>query len=66
MQLKDANGMANIVDTVYPHCQPGTVARSKACLLGMQAAPSLIPTSGTFFHGDLVMKKFLWSFSLFR
>ena len=32
----------------------------------MQAAPSSIPTSGTFFRGDLVMKTFLRSFSLFR
>ena len=35
---------------------PGAVARSEACLLGMQAAPTSIPTSSTFFHGDLVMK----------
>ena len=28
--------------------------------------PSSIPTSGTFFRGDLVMKKFLGPFSLFR
>ena len=34
---------------------PGAVARSEASSLGMQAARSLIPTSGTFFHGDLVM-----------
>ena len=34
--------------------------------LGMQAAPSSIPTSGTFFRGDLVMKKFLRPFSLVR
>ena len=33
--------------------KPGTVARSEACPLGMQAALSSIPTSGTFFHGDL-------------
>ena len=45
---------------------PGAVARSEACPLGKQAAPNLIPTSGTFFHGDLVMKQFLWPFSLFR
>ena len=25
--------------------------------IGMQAAPSSIPTSGTFFRGNLVMKK---------
>ena len=37
---------------------PGSVARSEACPLGIQAAPSSIPTSGTFFHGDLVMKNF--------
>ena len=36
---------------------PGAVARSEASPLGMQAAPSSIPTSGTFFRGDLVMKK---------
>ena len=35
-----------------------SVARLEACLLGMQAVPSSIPTSGTFFRGDLVMKKF--------
>ena len=45
---------------------PGAVARSEACPLGMQAAPSSIPMSGTFFHGDLAMKKFLRPFSLFR
>ena len=44
----------------------GAVARSEAGPLGMQAAPSSIPMSGTFFRGDLVMKKFLWLFSLFR
>ena len=37
--------------------KPGTVARSEACPFGMQAALSSIPTVGTFFHGDLVMKK---------
>ena len=35
-----------------PTWQPGAVARSEVSSLGMQAAPSLIPTSGTFFHGD--------------
>ena len=30
--------------------------------MGMQAAPSSIPTSGTFFRGDLVMKTFLRPF----
>ena len=37
--------------------RPGVVARSEAHLLGMQAVPSLILTSGTFFREDLVMKK---------
>ena len=45
---------------------PGAVVRSEACSLGMQAAPSSIPTSGTFFRGDLVMKSFLRPFSLLR
>ena len=44
----------------------GAVAWSEASSLGMQAAPSSIPTSGTFFRGDLVMKTFLRPFSLFR
>ena len=44
----------------------GEVARLEACPLSMQQAPSTIPTSGTFFRGDLVMKKFLQPFSLFR
>ena len=35
---------------------PGVVAQSEASRLGMQAAPSSIPTSGIFFRGDLVMK----------
>ena len=52
-------------DEVYA-CSPGAVARSEASSLVMQAAPSSIPTSGTFFHGDLVMKTFLRPFSLFR
>ena len=46
--------------------KPGAVARSEASSLGMQAAPSSIPTSGTFFRGDLVMKTFLRPFSLFH
>ena len=46
--------------------RPGMVARLEACPLGMQAAPSSIPTSGTFFRGDLVMKTFLRPFSLFH
>ena len=31
------------------------VAQSEVCLLGMQATLSSIPTSDTFFRGDLVM-----------
>ena len=45
---------------------PDALAHSEASLLGMQAAPSSIPTSSTFFRGDLVMKTFLRPFSLFR
>ena len=45
---------------------PGMVDRSEACPLGMQADLSSIRTSGTFFHWDFVMKKFLLPFSLFR
>ena len=52
--------------TVYLVSWPGAVARSEASSLGMQAAPSSIPTSGTFFRGDLFMKIFLRPFSLFR
>ena len=44
----------------------GAVARSEACPLGMQAASSSIPTSGTLFRGDLFTKKNLQPFSLFR
>ena len=33
------------------------VARPEACPLDMQAVPGSIPTSGTFFRRDLVMKK---------
>ena len=43
---------------------PGAVARSEARPLGMQAAPSAIPTSGTC--GDLFMNRFLQQFSLFH
>ena len=45
---------------------PAAVARSEACSLGMQAASSSIPTSGTFFRGGLVIKTFLRPISLFR
>ena len=31
--------------------------RAEACPFGMQAAPSSIPTSGTFFRGDLGHEK---------
>ena len=43
----------------------GVVAHLEACQLGMLATPSSIPTSGTFFHGDLAVKKFLQPFSFF-
>ena len=46
----------------YISVRPGAVARSEASSLGMQAAPNLIPTSGTFFRGDLVMKTFSTAF----
>ena len=39
---------------------------SEACSLGMQAASSSIPTSGTSFRGDLVMETFLLPVSLFH
>ena len=32
----------------------GAVVRSEACSLGIQVARRSIPTSGTFFHGDVV------------
>ena len=53
-------------DTDLLVLEPDAVARSEASSLGMQAAPSSIPTSGTFLRGDLVMKTFLRPFSLFR
>ena len=53
------------ISSLYLASVPGAIARSEASSLGMQAAPSSIPTSGTFFRGDLVMKTFL-HFSLFR
>ena len=34
---------------------PGAVARLEAFPLGMQAAPSSIPTFGEFFRGDLAI-----------
>ena len=46
--------------------QPGLVSWSVVRPFGMQADPRLAPTSGTFFHEDLVMKIFLWPFFLFR
>ena len=41
----------------YLKFRPCAVARSEACPLGMQAAPSLTPTPGTFFRGELALKK---------
>ena len=50
--------LSNNNNSQTPLCYlPGAVARSEACSLGMQVAPSSIPTSDTFFRGDLVMKK---------
>ena len=56
----------HVQDNVTDGHIPGAVGRLEASSLGMQAAPSSIPTSGTFFRGDLVMKTFLRPFSLFR
>ena len=56
--------LTSMVDTRED--EPGAVAWSEVSSLGMQAAPSSIPTSGTFFRGDLVMKTFQRPFSLFR
>ena len=39
-----------------PLFQPGAVARLEVCPLVMQAAPSSISKSGTFFRGDLALK----------
>ena len=51
--------------THIPMTRSGTVARAEASSLGMQAAPSSIPTSDTFFRGNLVMKtKFFLRFTL--
>ena len=58
--------LAFFMNDLTPTGRPGAVARSKASSLGMQAAPSSIPMSCTFFRGDLVMKTFLRPFSLFR
>ena len=46
--------------------KPSVVAGSEAYPLGMQASPSSIPRSGTFFRGDLLMKKFPRPFSLIQ
>ena len=46
--------------------EPPRSPRSEVSSLGMQAAPSSIPMSGTFFRGDLVTKTFLRPFSLFH
>ena len=60
--------VSNVLLEVDVYCppKPGAVARSEACPLSMQVAPSSISTSGRFCHGDLVMKKFLRPFSFFR
>ena len=49
------------------HIQPGAVARLDVRSSGMRTvAGSKLTSSKTFFRWDLVMKKFLWSFSPFR
>ena len=58
--------LAENICNISKQLGPGAVARSEASSLGMQAAQSSIPTSGTFFRGNLVMKTFLGPFSLFR
>ena len=46
---------------------PASVAQLDAHLTGDQEVVGLIPAwSATFFHGDLIMKYFLPSFSPFR
>ena len=65
LETEDLNPNLSEYEYLSEH-MPGAVARSEACPFGMQAAPSSIPTSGTFFPGDLVMKTFLRPFSLFR
>ena len=59
-------GESLIICTICTLSVARSEARSEACSLGMQAAPGSIPTSGTFFHGDLVMKTFLRPLSFFR
>ena len=73
LQMKQSShldwGRLRVVSKVTPFLlifNMGVVAGSEACSLGMQAAPSSIPTSGTFFRGDVVIKTFLQPFSLFR
>ena len=54
----------HVLGSQFPQvAEPGTVDRLEACPLGMQVAPSSIPTSGTFFCGDLVIKKKFYSHS---
>ena len=65
IETKACSYMKNSTCWVQENIRPGAVARSKASSLGMQAAPSSIPTSSTFFRGDLVMKTFLRPFSFF-
>ena len=43
---------------------PGAVVWLVSMPLGIQAAPRLNPTSGTFFCKDLVLIIFLWPFIL--
>ena len=61
---KDANGIANSEDPDQT-APLGAIGQVVAMLLGMQAVPRLIPTSGTFFRKNLVTKIFLWPLFLF-
>ena len=60
---KENRGWRVNITRVMPLCN---LAGRSSSIRSMQVAPHSIPTSGTFFHGDLVMKTFLRLFSLFR
>ena len=53
---------------IYVVCTlPASVAQLAACLTGDQEVAGLILAgSAAFFHGDLIMKYFLWSLSPFH
>ena len=54
-----------LVDHSTHHIYTGMVAWSDPYSCGMQKAACSILMLGTFFHGDLAMKKFVWPFSYF-